>query len=96
MKAIAYTSMILGAIVLLFGLLGLNVVLALIGCVGLLAGFGVNRQLGYDERLSRMESQLRIILQTQRQPRHEQSDTFQSSSGSNPNEDIAFDFLSDD
>jgi type II secretory pathway pseudopilin PulG len=95
MKAIAVISMVLGSVVLLFGVLGLNIVLALIGCVGLLAGFGVNRQLTYNQRLSRMESQLRIILQTQRQPASRTTSPFEVAEDSSSEEQDAFEFLQD-
>ncbi len=96
MKAIANTSMILGAIVLAVGVLALNIVLVLIGCIGLLAGSGVNRQLTYDERLARIESQLRIILQTQRQTNQLSTQSVKPSPIRGSDEDIAFDFLRDE
>ncbi|MCA9012978.1 MAG: hypothetical protein KDB01_24670 [Planctomycetaceae bacterium] len=96
MKAIANTSMILGAIVLAVGVLALNIVLVLIGCIGLLAGSRVNRQLTYDERLARIESQLRIILQTQRQPNQLSTQSVKPSPIRDSDEDIAFDFLRDE
>ena len=95
MKAVACASMVLGCIVLFFGGLMLNPVLALIGCIGLLAGFAVNKQMTYDKRLMRIESQLRIILQTQRQPNAPELQWPDLAPESDPTEAEAYNFLKD-
>lgn len=96
MKVLADSAIILGAMVIAVGVLGLNIVLLLIGCVGILAGFGIKNQLGYDKRLARMESQLRSILQTQRQSNQLPTQSFEQPSQPNPDEEIAFHMLQDE
>ncbi len=50
MKAIAYSAVSLGVFAIARGAQGLNIALALIGCVGILAGFGLLNQLDSAKR----------------------------------------------
>lgn len=53
---------------MLLALPGLQLHVFLFGCLGVLAGFAMRKQLELEVRTKRMESQLQIVLQTQRQP----------------------------
>ena len=68
MKAGSYITIALGIIVAVFGLLSVNLGLVVLGLVGVLVGRGMVMLMAFDTRVARMESQLRIIISTQRDP----------------------------